>query len=150
MPIGGSGLFNPPAAGAAGAKGDTGASFPATSTTSLVTAGSGSRAFTTQSGLAYLAGSRIRATSRGTGEWMEGVVASYASTTLTVTMDLNSGTGTHADWNINVAGQPGAIGATGATGATGAAGSAAVFPDSDPHIAGAGYWVTGVLTKSAG
>jgi len=27
---------------------------------------------------------------------------------------------------------------------------ALVFPDSDPHVAGAAYWVTGVLTKSAG
>ncbi len=27
---------------------------------------------------------------------------------------------------------------------------AIVFPDSDPHIAGAAYWVLGVLTKSAG
>jgi hypothetical protein len=25
-----------------------------------------------------------------------------------------------------------------------------VFPDADPHVAGAGYWVDGVLTKSAG
>lgn len=25
-----------------------------------------------------------------------------------------------------------------------------IFPDDDPHIAGAGYWVAGVLTKSAG
>ncbi len=25
-----------------------------------------------------------------------------------------------------------------------------VFPDVDPHVAGAGYWVLGVLTKSAG
>ncbi len=29
-------------------------------------------------------------------------------------------------------------------------GDAVVFPDSDPHIAGAAYWVDGVLTKSAG
>lgn len=28
--------------------------------------------------------------------------------------------------------------------------SKVVFPDADPHIAGAGYWVAGVLTKSAG
>jgi hypothetical protein len=27
---------------------------------------------------------------------------------------------------------------------------AVTFPDADPHVAGAGYWVTGVLTKSAG
>lgn len=29
-------------------------------------------------------------------------------------------------------------------------GDAVVFPDSDPHVAGAAYWVAGVLTKSAG
>ena len=28
--------------------------------------------------------------------------------------------------------------------------NATVFPDSDPHVTGAGYWVAGVLTKSAG
>ncbi len=36
-------------------------------------------------------------------------------------MDLNSGTGTHADWNINLAGNRGAAGAAGADGAAGAA-----------------------------
>jgi hypothetical protein len=102
--------------GAAGSSGTNGAGYLATSTTSLATAGSGSKVFTTQSGLAYTAGARVRATSAGTAEWMEGVVASYSGTTLTVTMDLNSGTGTHADWNINLAGQRGATGATGAAG----------------------------------
>ncbi len=29
-------------------------------------------------------------------------------------------------------------------------GDAMVFPDSDPHIAGAGYWLAGVLTRSSG
>ncbi len=29
-------------------------------------------------------------------------------------------------------------------------GDAIVFPDSDPHVAGAAYWVLGVLTRSAG
>ncbi len=29
-------------------------------------------------------------------------------------------------------------------------GDAIVFPDSDPHIVGAGYWLAGVLTRSAG
>lgn len=29
-------------------------------------------------------------------------------------------------------------------------GDGIVFPDSDPHVAGAAYWVGGVLTKSAG
>ena len=31
-----------------------------------------------------------------------------------------------------------------------ASGIVAIFPNSDPHIAGAGYWVANVLTKSAG
>jgi carbonic anhydrase/acetyltransferase-like protein (isoleucine patch superfamily) len=31
-----------------------------------------------------------------------------------------------------------------------ALGDAIVFPDADPHVAGAAYWVAGVLTKSAG
>ncbi len=29
-------------------------------------------------------------------------------------------------------------------------GAATIFPDSDPHIAGAGYWVAGALVKSVG
>ncbi len=29
-------------------------------------------------------------------------------------------------------------------------GNAIVFPDSDPHIVGAGYWLAGVLTRSSG
>ena len=31
-----------------------------------------------------------------------------------------------------------------------ASGIVAVFPSSDPHVVGAGYWVANVLTKSAG
>ncbi len=29
-------------------------------------------------------------------------------------------------------------------------GDAIIFPDSDPHVAGAGYWLAGVLTRSSG
>ncbi len=101
-----------------GFEGPAGAGYGGTSTTSLVTAGSGSKVFTTQAGLAYAAGARVRATSVGTSEWMEGVVASYSGTTLTVTMDLNFGTGTHADWNINTAGERGTAGSAGAGGAS--------------------------------
>lgn len=96
-----------------GPTGSTGPGYAATSATSLTTAGSGSKTFTTQAGLAYSVGARIRATSAGSGDWMEGVVTSYSSTTLIVTMDLNSGTGTRSDWNINLAGQRGATGAAG-------------------------------------
>jgi len=108
--------------------GTPGASYGATSTTSLANAASGSKAFTITSGKAYLTGARIRATSAGTGHWMEGVVASYVGTTLTVTMDLSDGnTGTYDDWSINLTGErgtPGATGAAGSTGATGATGPA--------------------------
>jgi hypothetical protein len=47
---------------------------------------------------------------------MEGLVTAYSGTTLTVTMDLNSGTGTRIDWDINLAGQQGITGALGLTG----------------------------------
>lgn len=114
------------ATGATGAAGADGAGYRATSATSLVCANSGSKAFTTQAGLAYSIGARIRATSTGSGDYMEGVVTGYSGTTLTVTMDLASGSGTRTDWNINLAGDRGVVGATGATGATGSTGSAGV------------------------
>lgn len=98
-----------------GQSGPTGAGYLASSTTSLATVGTGSVAFTTQSGLAYSIGGRFRSTSISTGEFMEGVVASYALGILTGTMDFNSGTGTHADWTINIAGQRGAAGPGGSS-----------------------------------
>jgi hypothetical protein len=99
-----------------GIQGPGGSGYGGTSATSLATAGSGSKAFTTQAGLAYSKGARIRASSIGTGEYMEGVVASYSGTTLTVTMYRNVGTGTHADWTINLAGDVGAAGSPGSPG----------------------------------
>jgi hypothetical protein len=100
-------------AGAPGGTGATGPGYAAMSTTSLACAGAGSKTFATQTGLAYSAGARIRATSAGTGEWMEGVVTAYSGGSLTATMDSNSGTGTHADWTINLAGQQGQVGPNG-------------------------------------
>lgn len=100
-------------AGEIGPQGPTGASFAATSTTSLAI-GTGSKAFTTQAGLAYTVGQRVRAVSASdAAKWMEGAVASYSGTTLTLTVDLTNGSGTLADWNINLTGERGAVGATG-------------------------------------
>lgn len=93
--------------GSTGSTGATGPGYAATSSTSLATANSGSKTFTTQSGLAYSVGARIRASSAGTSDWMEGLVTSYSGTSLVVTMDKANGSGTHTDWNINLAGQPG-------------------------------------------
>jgi len=93
--------------GDTGGTGPTGAGYGGTSTTSLVI-GTGSKAFTTQSGLAYTNGARVRASSAAnTANWMEGV-ATYTGTTLTITVDKTNGSGTLADWNFNLAGQFGA------------------------------------------
>lgn len=84
-----------------------GASYGGMSTTSL-TIGVGSKAFTTQAGLAYLDGARVRASSAAnTSNWMEGLVT-YSGTTLTMTSSKTDGSGTLADWNFNIAGASGA------------------------------------------
>src|SRR6202008_1158900 len=107
------------ATGAQGPTGATGAGYTATSATSL-TIGTGSATFTTQAGLAYTAGARARASSAANGaNYMEGLVTSYSGTSLVINVDTIGGSGTHADWNINLAGVPGPAGATGATGAPG-------------------------------
>lgn len=104
-------------AGAAGAQGPTGSAFNTTSTTNL-TIGTGSTSFTiASSGLPYSAGVRARAASAGNlNNFMEGVVTSYIGTTLVINVDTVSGSGTHADWNINIAGQPGTNGTNGTNG----------------------------------
>lgn len=83
------------------APGVAGSSGSNASTTSLAI-GTGSKAFTVGTSLGYVAGQRVRAVSAtGSGaNWMEGVVATYSSTTLTVTVDDVGGSGTLADWTI--------------------------------------------------
>lgn len=96
--------------GSTGSTGATGPGYAATSTSSLAI-GTGSKSFTTQAGLAYTVGARVRASSAGdTAKWMEGVVSSYSGTALVVTVDKTNGSGTLADWNINLAGEPGLSG----------------------------------------
>ncbi len=103
-----------------GLPGDDGAGYGGTSASSLAIASSGSKAFVTQEGLAYVVGSRIRAASAAapTVDWMEGIVTAYATNTLTVTMDLSAGSGTHTDWNLSIAGARGSVGPAGPTGVT--------------------------------
>jgi len=91
----------------------------------LADVGIGSASFTTQSGLAYSAGARARASdSANTANYMEGLGHLYSARRSSSTCDTIAGIGTFASWNINVAGNFGATGATGATGAAGAAGAA--------------------------
>lgn len=101
------------ATGAAGTNGTNGAGYTATSTSSVVIASSGSKTFTTQSGLAYTAGARVRAadSANPATNYMEGVVTSYSGTTLVFTADRSVGSGTIPSWNINLVGDKGADGA---------------------------------------
>lgn len=113
------------AQGVAGTTGSTGPGYAATSTTSIAMAASGSKSITTQTGLAYTAGARIRLTSAGTpADYWEGVITAYTSGSgaLVFTADKATNTATHADWNINLAGEIGSNGSNGAAGATGASG----------------------------
>ena len=95
----------------------------ASSTTSLAI-GTGSKAFTVASGLAFVAGDYVIATSNsGVSNYMHGQIASYSSTTLTLTSANVGGSGTKTDWTIRRSGPLGATGLTGSTGSTGAAGA---------------------------
>jgi hypothetical protein len=108
--------------GPTGATGATGAGYLSTSATS-VAIGTGSKTFTTQSGLAYLPGDYVRI-SAGANDYIEGTVTSYSGTTLVITEVLKAGTGTFNTWNIGVAGKQGSKGVAGVTGATGDNGAA--------------------------
>src|ERR1043166_5421468 len=100
-----------------GATGLTGPGYAATSTTS-VTLGTGTKTFTTQTGLADPAGDRARV-SKDAANYLEGPVASYSGTTLVVTSDRIVGSGTYTAWNIGLAGDLGATGASGSNGSNG-------------------------------
>ncbi len=108
------------AQGPQGVQGPQGAGYTATSTTSVVI-GTGSKTFTTQAGLAYLANDRVRVANSATN-YVEGVVTSYSGTTLIVNVDRTVGSGTFASWNIGIAGDLGATGAVGPQGPAGAQG----------------------------
>ncbi len=112
------------ATGAAGVTGATGSGYAATSTSSVLI-GTGSKTFTTQAGLAYVTGLRVRVANSGTN-YMEGTVTSYSGTSLVVNVDRVAGSGTLASWNIGIAGDVGAAGSTGAAGPTGATGATGV------------------------
>lgn len=83
----------------------------ATSTTSIGI-GTGSKAFTTQADKYFTAGDYVKITSDAnpTTNFMWGTVASYVTTTLTVTVEVTGGSGTLADWTIKVSGARGATG----------------------------------------
>jgi len=100
------------AASAQAAQGYGGTALTGTSATSL-SIGTGSKAFATQAGKGWTLGTRLRAASDDGVKFMEGVVTAYGGTSLTLEVDLVGDSGTHADWNLSIAGQRGATGAAG-------------------------------------
>lgn len=88
------------------------ATFNGTSTTS-VSIGTGSKSFTTQSGLQFFTGGTVTISSAAnSSNYMNGIVTSYTSSTgaLVVNVLTVGGSGTHADWNIAVSGIQGPAG----------------------------------------
>jgi hypothetical protein len=90
--------------------------YVATSTTSLAI-GTGSKAFTIQTGKDFGDGSYVIATSDANPDtdFMFGQITDYTGATLTVNVIAIGGSGTHTDWTIRLAGARGAVGATGAS-----------------------------------
>jgi hypothetical protein len=81
-----------------------------TSTTSISIASGVSRTlnYTTSANLGWLVGTRLRFANSGTN-YMEGVVTSVSSTSVTILVDNAVGSGTYASWNISIAGDMGAL-----------------------------------------
>jgi hypothetical protein len=72
-------------------------------------------------GLGFTPGVRVRASAVGaTDQWVEGIVTDYTDNALSIDVDLTGGDGIYSSWNVNVAGERGAIGPAGPQGATGA------------------------------
>jgi hypothetical protein len=95
--------------GTNGTNGANGMGYGGTSATSLAVA-TGTKAFTTQTTLAYLAGGYVRASSAANGaNFMEGTVTSYAGGVLTLNVTLIGGTGTFSDWTFATSGSPGSV-----------------------------------------
>lgn len=113
------------ATGVTGSTGPTGVGYSNTTSTTSITVGTGSKAFTVNNVGAFIAGDRVRVIDTAlTTTYMEGIIASIVGLVITVTVDVTAGSGTIATWQFSLAGLIGATGTTGATGPTGSTGSA--------------------------
>lgn len=116
------------AASSASTASTSAATFSGASSTTSLAIGTGTKAFTVSAGLGFVAGDWVIATSNAnpTVNFMNGPIASYSSTTMTVTVDNIGGSGTLNDWTIRKSGVQGTTGATGSTGSTGPTGPVGV------------------------
>ena len=117
-PIGNTGPEGPQ-----GIQGIQGVGYNNVSSTSSVPVTTGLHTWTVASVGAFLPGMRVRAIHTDTPTiWVEGPANVASGTTIIITADKVSGSGTHATWKFASAGEIGATGSTGATGATGPTG----------------------------
>lgn len=113
--------------GPQGPKGDTGDTPIITGTsTSNLSIGTGSTTFTTQAGIVWVLGQRIRASNSNGTKVMEGPITSYSSTSLVLNVDRTIGSGSNSSWNLSICGEIGLTGSTGSTGSTGPQGGQGV------------------------
>lgn len=111
--------------GPAGPQGIDGlnAKMNAASVTSNTIASSGSKTFALTPNLLNLGwavGQRLRVSNfSNTSNWMEGVISSVSSSSVTITADLQGTGGTFSNWVISIAGNPGTQGVQGAQGPNG-------------------------------
>ena len=79
--------------------------------TSSVAISTGSKTFTyTSTTLGWAVGLRIKAVGATSTNWMSGIITSFSTTSVTMTVDLTSGTGTFASWTLSPAGTGGVVG----------------------------------------
>lgn len=110
-----------------GIQGSTGPAPIITGTSTSVVSVSGSplKSFTTQAGIAWTTGERLRAINAGGDRILTGVISSYSGTSLTLNVDTVQGVGSDNSWTITITGEQGSqgpIGVAGPTGLTGAIG----------------------------
>ena len=113
--------------GEQGIQGIQGVGYNNVSSTTSVPVSTGLHTWTVANVGAFLPGMRIRAIHTDTPSiWLEGPCNVASGTTIIITADKVSGSGTHNTWKFASAGEIGSTGATGATGATGPSGVIAV------------------------
>lgn len=97
-------IESPGAPGVAGSSDVTGSSI-----TNLAIA-TGAKVFTiVENDRGWAIGARLRASSIANPDthWMEGIVTDYSANTLDLLVDLSEGSGSRADWSINLSGEQG-------------------------------------------
>lgn len=114
------------------------------STSSNTIAASGSKTFAytvTSSNIGWAVGQRLRVTNASnSNNWMEGVISSVSSSSVTITADLQGTGGTFSNWIISITGNPGAQGVQGNIGANGPQGVSSYTVMSAATNVGTNLW----------